>query len=64
MQTFCFSLFVELDLMVVVSFCYNLLSLFSDSMVRMNTTPKKEREGRTVLRMSKERAQLAREAKH
>ena len=63
MQTFCFSLFVELDLMVVVSFCYNLLSLFLNSMVRTKTTPKKEREGRIVLRSSEEWAWLAREAR-
>ena len=63
MQTFCFSLFVKLDLMVVVSFCYNLLSLFSNSMARTKTTPKKEREGRIVLRSSEEWAQLAREVR-
>ena len=63
MQTFCFSLLVELDLMVVVSFFYNLLSLFSNSMVRTKTTPKKEREGRIILRLSEEQAHLAREAR-
>ena len=63
MQTFCFSLFVELDLMVVVSFCYSLLSLFSNSMVRTKTTPKKEREGRIILRLSEEWARLAREVR-
>ena len=63
MQTFCFSLFVKLDLMVVVSFCYNLLSLLSNSMARTKTMPKKEREGRIVLRLSKEWARLAREAR-
>ena len=54
MRTFCFSLLIELDLIVVVSFCYNLLSLFLISMVRTKTTPKKEREGRIVLRSSEE----------
>ena len=49
--------------MVVISFCYNLLSLFLISMVRMKMTPKKEREGRIVLRPSKEQARLAREVR-
>ena len=49
--------------MVVISFCYNLLSSFSNSMVRTKTTPKKEREGRTVLQTQREWARLAREAR-
>ena len=49
--------------MVVISFCYNLLSLFLISMARTKTTPKKEREGRIVLRSTEERARLAREAR-
>ena len=58
-----FSLFFKLDLLVVISFCYNFLSSFSNSMARTKHTPRKEREGRTVLRTRGERARLAREAR-
>ena len=48
---------------MVISFCYNFLSSISNSMARTKHTPRKEREGRTVLRMRGERARLAREAR-
>ena len=48
---------------MVISFCYNFLSSFSNSMARTKHTPRKEREGRTVLRTRGERARLAREAR-
>ena len=40
-----------------------LLSLFLNSMARTKTMPKKEREGRIILRSSEERARLAREVR-
>ena len=49
--------------MVVISFCYNLLSLFRLAWREQKRPQKKEREGRIVLRSSEEWAHLAREAR-